>query len=430
MTSLTTKTTKQKATFLVYYQCFLAICSIFVFFSSVTLALNAYGIGVPLFWLIGFIFLAAPLYPQKFKRLHYLPKSVFIWFAVYLAMTSIVLLAGPNSGAPIDQIVEDQIRTILFFSFMLILFSEHLIVHQCTRVAILLVSIFNVFLLIAQFLKPSLLLDIQDVPGRAGGFYIDSNMASCGLNMGLLFSIGLLKPKYRLFYALFILMGNAVTFSRGGMACWLLIVIMLMVLKIMPVNQLPLLIGAILTASIIVSSQVENLAYITTPDGEAIFNEGTIERVRFLANPFAEGEGVEEIQDDSRVVLVDMGLQKFASSPWYGSGLGSGTHSGVKADFGADPRSHNIYLDRMIEYGFLGVFIYPLLVFATVWKAQGEQRKYGIVFTTFAIFWGIMSHTVLTNFFVLTSLAFMAAMTKRSRIEHAAEQEETPQLKY
>ena len=423
MTSLTRETPKQKANFLTYYQCFLAVCSIFVFFSSVTVTLNAYGLGVPLFWLIGFLFLAAPLYPQKLKKLNYLPKSVFVWFAIYLAMTSILILASPSPAEPIQQIVENQIRSIIFFTLMMILLSEHLIVHQYTKIAILLVSIFNVFLLMAQFLKPSILLEVQDVPGRAGGFYIDPNMASCGLNMGLIFSIGLIKPKYRLFYALFILMGNAVTFSRGGMACWLLIVLMLMMFKIMPINQLPLLIGSIVTASIIVSSQVDNLAFITTPSGDVLFNEGTIERVRFLANPFAEEEGVEEIEDDSRLVLVDIGWQKFANSPWYGNGLGSGTHSGVKADFGNEPRSHNIYLDRMIEYGFLGVFIYPILVFATVWKARGEHRKYAIVFATFAIFWGVMSHTVLTNFFILTSFAFMAVLTKRSRIEHAEEQE-------
>ena len=49
------------------------------------------------------------------------------------------------------------------------------------------------------------------------------------------------------------------------------------------------------------------------------------------------------------------------------------------------PRSHNVYLDRMIEYGFLGMFIYPLLILASVWQAQGEHRKYAFVFAIYAL---------------------------------------------
>ena len=422
MSSLTRQTNKQKTTFLVNYQSFLAIAAILVFFSDLSGIFTAYGIGVPLFWMIGFMFLATPLYPLIFKKLQYLPKSIFVWFGIYLAMTSVVVLFMPSSSAPLQQIMEDQIRSIIFVCLIMLIFSEHLIVQQYTRITILLVSIFNVLLLVAQFLKPTILQEVQDAPGRSGGFYIDPNMASCGLNMGLIFSISLIKPKYRLFYALFILMGNAVTFSRGGMACWLLIVLMFMALKILPVNQLPLLIGSILVTATIVSSQVDNLAFMTTPDGDALFKEGTIERVRFLANPFAEGEGIVEEEEDSRVLLVQLGWEKFSNSPWFGNGLGSGRHEGVKADLDSAPRSHNIYLDRMIEYGFLGALIYPLLIFAAVWKAQGEHRKYALVFAVYALIWGLMSHTVFTNFFILTSITLMAIITKQSRIEEAIEQ--------
>ena len=421
MTSLSRHINKQKTTFLIYYQCFLAVAAILVFFTDLSGVLKAYGIGLPLYWLAAFMFLAAPLYPSAIKKLQYLPLSIFVWFGIYLAMTSIVVLFMPGSAAPLQQIMEDQIRSMIFLCLLMLIFSEHWIVQQYTKITILIVTIFNVFLFIAQFLNPTILQEVQDAPGRAGGFYIDANMASCGLNMGLIFSIGLIKPKYRLFYALFVLMGDAVTFSRGGMACWLLIVVMFMVFKVMPLKQLPLLLGSVLMAALVISSQIGNLAYITAPNGEPLFNEGTIERVKFLVNPLAEGEGIEEKEDDSRVVLVQMGWEKFSNSPWYGNGLGSGEHQGINAELGDEPRSHNIYLDRMIEYGFLGVFIYPLMIFASVWKAQGEHRKYAMVFTIFALIWGIFSHTVLTNFFILTSVAYMAVVTKQSQIEHTTD---------
>ena len=427
MTSLTGQTNRQKTTFLVYYQCFLAVAAILVFFTDFAGLLKSYGIGLPLYWIILFVFLAAPLYPLAIKKLKYLPRAIFVWFGIYLAMTSIVVLFMPSSSAPLQQIMEDQIRSMIFICLMMLIFSEHLIVQQYTKITVLLATISHVLLLIAQFLKPTILQEVQDAPGRSGGFYIDPNLASCGLNIGLIFSIGLIKPKYRLFYALLVLMGNVVTFSRGGMACWLLTVLLLTVLKIMPAKQLPLLIGSVVAAAIIVSSQIDNFAYLTTPDGDTLFKEGTIERVRFLVNPFAEGEEIEEEEDDSRLLLVQLGWEKFSNSPWYGNGLGSGEHQGVKADLDSAPRSHNIYLDRMIEYGFLGAFIYPLLILASVWKAQGEHRKYALVFAVYALIWGIFSHTVLTNFFILTSIAFMAVATKRSRIEQAIEREIDPE---
>ena len=337
MSSLTRQTNKQRITILIYYQCFVAVAAMLVFFSKLDGALGAYGIGLPLFWMIGFMFLAAPLYPLIFKKSQYFPKAMFVWFSLYLAMTSIAVLAMPSSAEPLQQMMEDQIRSMIFICLIMLIVSEHSIVQQCARLSIMLVTFFNVFLFIAQFLKPTILQEIQDAPGRAGGFYIDANMASCGLNMGLIFSIGLIKPKYRLFYALFVLMGNAVTFSRGGMACWLLIVLLFMAFKIMPVSQLPMLVGpSVVVAATIISSQIDNLAFMTTPDGDTLFKEGTIERVRFLANPFAEGEGIEEEEDDSRILLLELGWQKFSNSPIFGNGLGSGKHEGIKPDSDQD----------------------------------------------------------------------------------------------
>lgn len=422
MSSLTRQTSisRQKTSLLVKYQCFLAVAVMVVFFTKLDGVLGAYGIAIPLYWMMGFLFLAAPLYPLIFSKLrHYLPLTVFVWFAVYLAMTSIVVLMMPSTTGYIQQIMEDQIRTMIFISLMLLIFSEHSIVQKYARVTVLLITIFNVFLFLAQFLDPSILQKVQDAPGRAGGFYIDANMASCGLNMGLIFSIGLIKPKYRLFYALFALLGIAVTFSRGGMACWVLIVLLFMAVKVIPRYQLLLLVISVLTTATIISTQIDNLSYIKTPSGADLFNEGTIERVKFLVNPFKDGSVIDRGGEDSRILLIEAGWQKFSNSPFFGNGLGSGRHEGIKPGLGNEPRSHNIYLDRMIEYGFLGAFIYPCLILAAVWKAQGEQRKYALVFAIFALVWGIFSHAVLSNFFILISIAFMAAWTKQSRIENS-----------
>ena len=421
MSSLTQPTNihQPKITFIVKYQCFLAVAAILVFFIKLDGVLGSYGITIPLYWMVGFIFLAIPLYPLIARKTKYLPLSIFVWFAAYLAMTSIAILFMPNPTGDIQQILENQIRSMIFICLMLLIFSEHPLVQKSTKVAILLATFFNVCLFLAQFVDPSILQEVQDVPGRSAGFYIDSNTASCGVNMGLIFSISLIKPKYRLFYALFTLLGIAVTFSRGGMACWLLIVLMFVVLEVIPRRQFPLLIISVLTSATIISTQIDNLAYIKTPSGAELFNEGTIERIEFLTNPLGDDETqIEEGESDSRILLLEVGWQKFVKSPWIGNGLGSGAHSGIKPNLGEEPKSHNIYLDRAIEYGFLGILIYPAFLLATIWKAKGETRKYALVFAIFLLVWGIFSHTVLNDFFLLTSTALMAILSKQSRIEH------------
>jgi O-antigen ligase len=418
MTRIIQQRNTEKNTFFVYYQGFIAVAAILVFFTRLDGILGEYGIGLPLLWLIAFIGISLPILALKLskKNFQYLPKLIIVWCAVYLGFTSISILI--SSQTPDIQFIEDQIRSIVFLLLMVVLFSQYSLVRQWVKLAILLVTFANVFIYIYEFLNPLAFALVKDVPGRSGGFYVDSNTASCALVVGMIFTIEMIKPKYRIFYALFVLLGIAPTFSRGGMASWLMVVLILVVTKIIPKYQIALILLSIFITGTIVSTQVSKLSYIKNADGSEMFTDDTIRRVEFLLNPLHQDE---EDFDDSRLLLVDKAWAKFASKPFLGNGVGGARIEGYSGDSedSEGAGTHNIYLDSVLKYGFLGVLLYPGLLIASVWKATGSLKPYALVFLLFSIAWGFFSHTTMNAFFSLTTYAMMANFSEQSFLENS-----------
>ncbi|MGL4883773.1 MAG: O-antigen ligase family protein, partial [Waterburya sp.] len=271
----------------------------------------------------------------------------------------------------------------------------------------------NVLMFIYEFLNPLAFYLIQDAPGRSSGFYTDANMAGSAVILGMILSIDLIKPKYRLFFALFVFIGIATTFSRGAMVGWVLVILIFIVNRVIPRYQISILFLSIFMFITILSSQLNNLAHIKTADGTELLNEGTMERLDFFINPFG---GQEDESTDGRMHHVEEAWTKFNKHPFVGNGLGSGGSQTYRDSLGNPQRSHNIYLDQIVEYGFLGVLIYPLLLLACVWKAQGEHTKYTIPFVAFLLLWGIFSHTTMSSSYLLIHYAIMANLTQQNRL--------------
>ena len=413
MTSLTGQKAPEKITFIVYYQGFLAVAAILLFSTKLDIYLERQGIGIPLYWLMAFILAAIPLFATIFKRLQYIPHSVLLWCGVYLALPLISILI--SSQIPNQQFLEDHFRTIFFLLLMLVIFSQYACILMWTKRAIFVTTIANVFMYIYEFFNPTAFYLEQHAPGRSSGFYHDANSAAWALIMGLILTIDLIKAKYRIFYALFICLGIATTFSRGGFVGLGLVILLFILTKVIPRYQIPLLFLSGLIAISILSTQLNNLSHLKTADGTKLFTEGTISRVEFLLNPLSH----EDTSNDGRLKHVDEAWQKFARHPFIGNGLGSGGNSKYIAANGIAQRSHNIYLDLMVEYGFLGALIYPWLLLASVWKIQGEiLKKQAIAFVVFLLIWGFFSHTLISSFNNLIFYAWLANLAQQSSLKH------------
>jgi|GEM_PF-822641 len=413
MTSLIEHKNQSKTSFIIYYQGFLAIASIFVFFTRLDVYLQDHTSIIPLYWLIGFLLASLPLFLSLFKRFDGISTNVLLWAGAYIALSLISILIQPTF--PDQQFLEDQYRTIIFLFLMLTIFSYHPLVTKWVKLTILSVTLLNVGMFVYEFFNPLAFHEIQRAAGRSSGFYDDSNTAGIAIILGMIFTIDMIKPKYRLFYALFIFLGIASTFSRGSIAGWVLVAGLFILTKVIPRYQMPLILLFFMIVISILSTQLNNLKYLKTADGTALFKKDTLARVEFLIDPFAQKDSSQA----SRIHHVEDAWKKFEASPFIGNGLGSGQNSATVSQVGKAQRSHNTYLDLMVEYGFLGALIFPALLLASVWEAEGQFKRQGIVFVLFLMSQGFFSHTLLSEFCSLIFYAIMANLTKHSCLQNS-----------
>jgi O-antigen ligase len=293
---------------------------------------------------------------------------------------------------------------------MLGIFAYHPLVTKWVKQTLLVVTLCNILSYIYEFFYPLAFYLEQRAPGRSSGVYEDSNAAGIALVVGMICTIDIIKPKYRLFYALLIFVGITPTFSRGSIAGWFVVMGFLIIKKIIPRHQMPLLVVFFMVAVSILSTQLGQLKYLKGSDGKTLFNKDSLARVEFLLNPLEQKDGSKASREDH----VKVAWGKFSRHPFIGNGLGSGENTATLSSTGVAQRSHNTYLDQMVEFGFLGAFFFPSLLLASVWEAEGEFKKQGAAFVVFIMFQGVFSHTLMNEFCSLIFYAIMANLAKHS----------------
>ena len=400
------KSTSKNSKIWVYYQCLLAVGVVLIFFTKLDIFLETKGFLIPLYWLLGFIAASVPLWFFLADKVKYLFVPVVGWCGLYMAFNCLSVVVF--SKIPETQLFEDRIRSLIFLLFALFVFSEHVLVQNCTKVAMLFVTLMNTFNHVYEILNPFAFGGLVSL-GRPAGFYMDSNEAGCALILGMIFSIDLLKPKYRLFYASIVGFGVLLSFSRGAMLCWLITMLIFAFLRIIPRYQLIYLVMSLLGFYLILKTQFNTLVYLQNFDGSPLLNQDVLARLNWLVNPISES------QDLSRVGLAEEAWQKFYDSPLFGKGLGgSASSTFVARSDGTGIKPHNMYITNMVEHGILGFILLPTLVYAVICKARGKTIKTAIPFGIFLLVWGVFSHTVFSSFFILLSFAFMSNLATQS----------------
>jgi O-antigen ligase len=180
--------------------------------------------------------------------------------------------------------------------------------------------------------------------------------------------------------------------------------------KTVPRYQMPLLAVFFVVTISILSTQIGHLKYLKDSHGKPLFNKDSLARIEFLINPL-------EQKDDSKASREDhvrVAWGKFVRHPFIGNGLGSGENVATLSSTGVAQRCHNTFLDQMVEFGFLGVLLFPSLLLVSVWQAEGEFKKQATAFVVFLLFQGFFSHTLMNEFCSLIFYAIMANFAKHS----------------
>jgi O-antigen ligase len=371
---------------------------------------------ISIFMAAGFLLLIF----TRFASLKYIPSELIIWCAGYLGISlfSFMLVLCFYAEYPFAKESFQEVRTrILSESFLIItylIFAKSPQIQNLTRVAICLAVLLAVFNNIREVSDPLVFQGLNPA-GRAAGYYLDPNRTGCALILGMIFGIGILPKQLRIAFALLVLFGIFLTFSRGAILGWFIVIPIFIQSGVIPRKQV--LLGAVgITTIILVFGQV-----LSNIDLNELQRSGLIkvdiknitERLEWFQNPLANKED----SADSRVEVVMTAWNMFVEHPILGSGIASTQNLN---NWGIS--THNMYLLFLTEHGILGIFIFPLLVYAVTWHSRGETKHIALAFSAFILLWGLFSHNIVEDRSILIIFSLMAAMNVTSRLDQKSKQ--------
>jgi hypothetical protein len=384
--------------FLDRYQYLLSVAATFIFFSDLPDYLFSAQIipANPLTWLYGFSFLALPFV----KKIATIPKSVIIWIFLYVAI-SVLSLATISSDEVSLKEFRARILSVLFIGMLYIIYEQKSLKHvKYIMVAVVLMSVGTIFF---ELLNPKFFSELNT--GRPAGFYINPNRAGCALVLGLIFTIDIIKKQFRWLYVLTIGLAIVATFSRGALLSWTICALVLTTARVLS-DKRRTIIGAafMLVLFLTLSNPFKIIAdhFQGGTDG-AYFD--ILDRLEQFQNP--------SLNDDSsleRKAVVGYAWMMFGKQPFWGNGLGSTNKWTV-----SDVSTHNMYLYFMADHGIIGVIFLPGAVLAMVWRNRGQPSAQILCFGIFVSLWGIFSHNVLEERYVLITFGLLAAMNTNQK---------------
>ncbi len=403
-----TSLTKKSHQFLIRYQCGLAVTAIFLFFTNLDVYLYRASILSlqPLYYILLFIIATIPLAKLLPLNEKILPSNLMRWCFAYILISLFAFWLYPSLDEPFQEL-KDRILSLSFMFATILVFSGNYIVQKYTRYAIIAVTLISIFNNIYEFLNPGVFAGLN-LTGRAAGFYIDSNSSGDSLILGMIFGLGILPIVFRIPFLLLVGIGVFLTFSRGALLGYFIVIVILTITKVIPRKQLILWILGILVASIFLGQ----LGNIFNQVDTSFINGNVLKRLDDFTS-FNSGSG--DVEDDAsaaRKLVLKLGWERFLENPLIGNGLGSAQYFDVGALVSHEISTHNTYLYFMVDHGILGTFILPLIILSVSYPARGEGKQISLAFAMFVLLWGLFSHTILIQRLHLMTFSLMAIMNQ------------------
>jgi O-antigen ligase len=239
------------------------------------------------------------------------------------------------------------------------------------------------------------------IAGRASGIFMNANTAGTGLLIGLIFSIDIVKKKWRFLVLMFVFLGVTLTFSRASILAYLLIIIILTIQKKIELRKV-LLMFVIFIFSI-TSFLTFGIDYLAQND----INTKNIEnRVIFIKSG---GQSEKDESQQIREYVFKKALNMFEDKPIFGNGYAS-------TKLWDWPEStHNLFVSNWADYGFFGVILIPLLMFFLLRNSKGDTRTIISLFIFIFMFRSLFTHNSLDIYYFITSISLAMAMNIKSR---------------
>ena len=277
-----------------------------------------------------------------------------------------------------------QVHAIGFMLACVVIF-DHPKVLALAKAGIVVATLLGVLLNVYELFYPG---TFSSTYGRAAGLYVDSNCSGMALVLGCLVGLTAIRKPWREVFLMVTAAGVVLTFSREAMLALVVV-------------AAGALLGRALSPHRLVASTVLVCALFTTLElGNSLRGSQTLSTANLERLTFTTGDA--SAQD--RLQLGRKVLDAFEAAPLFGHGFGTDEYWG-------DIQSHDFFLNMLANYGILGVFIIPALVFS-VHRRSWDSNVFALVF----LIWSFLLHLVLLLPFSLVVIAIQAVESSYARV--------------
>jgi O-antigen ligase len=361
-----------------------------------------------------------------------LPLPPLVFMLVVLLLACAVLLLDPlGSGATrtkgwsmasacfamffflwssASEVAVQEAQTRVLSALLLVAFSVLMAEESTGRVARRAIAVSTCLAVAINLWEITHPMTFSLVLGRSAGLYMNPNIAGAALISGMLLALPIIPARAREAFVLVVGLGVFVTLSRGALLCFGVVLVVLLGSNQLGAKRISLMVvgGLLLMGS---------LTTTVLSSGELSYLNGGAER--FVKQRLGIGTR-EELKSDesasSRSQLVSHALDLFGERPITGFG------TGATVDWNDAESTHNIYVRHIAEYGVLGAVLMPSLLIVA-WPRANRcslpiYRYTGRAFVIFVALWGMFSHNVVDDSFVLIGLALTTALPSHPRLEN------------
>ena len=320
-----------------------------------------------------------------------------VWSAASACLAMLAFLWSSGSEIALQEAQTRTLSAMLLVGFSVLLADGA--TRTLTRRAIAVATLVTVAINVWEITHP---MTFSMALGRSASFYVNPNIAGAALVSGMLLALPIVPARLREAFVLVVGAGVFLTLSRGALLCFGIVIVVLLGTRLLRAQRLSLLAGG---GIIVVASAVGTLM----ASGELSYLSGGAER--FVTQRLGIGSREEfsaDVSASSRSQLAMHALDMFGERPLTGFG------TGATVEWNEPESTHKISVRHLAEYGVLGAFLMPaLLLLAVPRHRRYTSRVYrgaAAAFVTFVACWGVFSHNVADDAFVLIGLALLTAL--------------------
>lgn len=376
----------------------LAPCWVVVLFSNFPIYLGTFVLPLvqPLHWIMLLAGTTLLLLARPAVTLRNVPMLYPVAMAAYLALclAAYVVQGGGDSSVLRQRLLGVLVAILAYLCFTA---SPHAV--AAARRAMVWVVLLSVAINIYDITHPLTLIPAESefaTLGRAAGLFMNPNQSGAALVLGLAITLGVVAPRWRVAYAIVVSAGVVLTLSRGALAGLLLVFAALLV-----------------EGRTLRREQVVRIAALGTAAGYAFWLAFSAElQSRFNVDPalvldrvlwILDSSGRVDFSQAERAALAERGWLQFVASPFFGNGLGSTELWELRTS------THNLYIMLASDFGLVGWLVLPVLLLAAV--RRNVTTLPGGVAAAFLLLWGLISHNVLGEHYILIAMSLMAAIS-------------------